>query len=104
MYKAPLEDYQFVLDRVIGFDALMALIGNDDVNQELADAVLEEAGKLAGDVIAPLNHSGDLTGAKLQDNGQVITPDALVMPMLQWGKADGQPWKLAKILAAKICQ
>jgi hypothetical protein len=30
MYKAPLEDYQFVLDRVIGFDALMALIGNDD--------------------------------------------------------------------------
>ncbi|MDC3293247.1 acyl-CoA dehydrogenase [Alphaproteobacteria bacterium] len=75
MYKAPLEDYQFVLDRVIGFDALMALIGNDDVNQELADAVLEEAGKLAGDVIAPLNHSGDMTGAKRQDNGQVITPD-----------------------------
>jgi len=75
MYKAPLEDYQFVLDRVIGFDALMALIGNDDVNQELADAVLEEAGKLAGDVIAPLNHSGDLTGSKRQENGQVITPD-----------------------------
>jgi len=75
MYKAPLEDYQFVLDRVIGFDALMALIGNDDVNQELADAVLEEAGELAGDVIAPLNHSGDLTGSKRQENGQVITPD-----------------------------
>jgi 3-(methylthio)propanoyl-CoA dehydrogenase len=75
MYKAPLEDYQFVLDRVIGFDALMALIGNDDVNQELADAVLEEAGKLAGDVIAPLNHSGDIAGAKRQDDGKVITPD-----------------------------
>ena len=75
MYKAPLEDYQFVLDRVIGFDALMALIGNDDVNQELADSVLEEAGKLAGDVIAPLNHSGDIAGAKRQDDGKVITPD-----------------------------
>ena len=75
MYKAPLEDYQFVLDRVIGFDALMALIGNEDVNQELADAVLEEAGKLAGDVIAPLNHAGDMTGAKRHDDGQVITPD-----------------------------
>ena len=75
MYKAPLEDYQFVLDRVIGFDALMALIGNDDVNQELADAVLEEAGKLAGDVIAPLKHSGDIAGAKRQDDGKVITPD-----------------------------
>ena len=75
MYKAPLEDYQFVLDRVIGFDALMTRIGNDEVNQELADAVLEEAGKLAGDMIAPLNHSGDITGAKRQDDGQVITPD-----------------------------
>jgi hypothetical protein len=74
MYKAPLEDYQFVLDRVIGFDALMALIGNDDVNQELADAVLEEAGKLAADVIAPLNHSGYQDVCKRQDDGHVIYP------------------------------
>ena len=75
MYKAPLEDYQFLLDRVIGFDALMADIGNNDVNQDLADAVLEEAGKLAENVIAPLNHSADMTGAKRLQNGQVKTPD-----------------------------
>mgnify|MGYP001389701176 CR=1 FL=1 len=75
MYKAPLEDYQFLLDRVIGFDALMADIGNNDVNQDLADAVLEEAGKLAENVIAPLNHSADMTGAKRLQNGQVETPD-----------------------------
>ena len=62
MYKAPLEDYQFLLDRVIGFDLLMADIGNDDVNQELADAVLEEAGKLAGNAIA-LGHPVGATGA-----------------------------------------
>ena len=75
MYKAPLEDYQFLLNRVIGFDALMADIGNNDVNQDLADAVLEEAGKLAENVIAPLNHSADMTGAKRLQNGQVETPD-----------------------------
>ena len=75
MYKAPLEEYQFLLDRVIGFDALMADIGNNDVNQDLADAVLEEAGKLAENVIAPLNHSADMTGAKRLQNGQVETPD-----------------------------
>lgn len=75
MYKAPLEDYQFLLDRVIGFDALMADIGNNDVNQDLADAVLEEAGKLAENVIAPLNHNADMTGAKRLQNGQVETPD-----------------------------
>ncbi|MDA0358894.1 MAG: acyl-CoA dehydrogenase [Proteobacteria bacterium] len=75
MYKAPLEDYQFLLERIIGFDALMRAIGNDEVNQELADAVLEEAGKLAGDVIAPLNHSGDIIGAKRLEDGQVVTPN-----------------------------
>ena len=75
MYKAPLEDYQFLLDRVISFDMLMADIGNDDVNQELADAVLEEAGKLAGNVIAPLNHSADMAGAKRLEDGNVKTPD-----------------------------
>ncbi|NCW16656.1 MAG: acyl-CoA dehydrogenase, partial [Rhodobacteraceae bacterium] len=75
MYKAPLEDYQFLLERVIGFDALMRAIGNDEVNQELADAVLEEAGKLAGDVIAPLNHRGDIIGAKRLEDGQVVTPN-----------------------------
>ena len=75
MYKAPLEDYQFLLDRVISFDNLMADIGNDDVNRELADAVLEEAGKLAGNVIAPLNHSADMKGAKRLDDGEVRTPE-----------------------------
>jgi len=75
MYKAPLEDYQFLLERIIGFDALMRAIGNDEVNQELADAVLEEAGKLAGDVIAPLNHRGDIIGAKRLEDGQVVTPN-----------------------------
>jgi alkylation response protein AidB-like acyl-CoA dehydrogenase len=75
MYKAPLEDYQFLLERIIGFDALMRAIGNNEVNQELADVVLEEAGKLAGDVIAPLNHSGDIIGAKRLEDGQVVTPN-----------------------------
>jgi len=75
MYKAPLEDYQFLFERIIEFDALMNEIGNNEVNQELADAVLEEAGRLAGDVLAPLNHSGDISGAKRLEDGQVITPD-----------------------------
>lgn len=78
MYKAPVEDYQFLFDRVIGFDQLMQHIGNDEVNAELADAVLEEAGKLASDVIAPLNHKGDMTGAKRQDDGTVVTPPGFI--------------------------
>ena len=81
MYKAPLDDYQFLLERIIGFDALMRAIGNDEVNQELADVVLEEAGK-AGDVIAPLNHSGDIIGAKRLEDGQVVTPNGFRFTLL----------------------
>jgi alkylation response protein AidB-like acyl-CoA dehydrogenase len=78
MYKAPVEDYQFLYEHVIGLDQLMQQLGNDDVTAELAEAVLEEAGKLAADVIAPLNHAGDLVGAKRLDDGQVITPAGFV--------------------------
>lgn len=74
MYKAPVEDYQFLYEHVIRLDQLMEQLGNDDVNTELAEAVLIEAGKLAEDVIAPLNHSGDMAGAMRLKNGHVKTP------------------------------
>ena len=78
MYKAPVDDYKFLFEHVIGLDALMRDIGNDDVSAELAEAVLDEAGKLAADVIAPLNHDGDIEGSKRLDDGQVITPKGFV--------------------------
>ena len=40
--------------------------------------MLDEAGKLAADVIAPLNHDGDIEGSKRLDDGQVITPKGFV--------------------------
>jgi len=78
MYKAPVDDYKFLFEHVIGLDDLMRDIGNDDVSAELAEAVLDEAGKLAADVIAPLNHDGDIEGSKRLDDGQVITPKGFV--------------------------
>ena len=62
MYKAPVEDYKFLFEHVINLNGLMRDIDNDDVNAQLAEAVLDEAGKLAADVIAPLNHDGDIEG------------------------------------------
>ena len=41
---------------------------------DLVDAILDEAGKLASDVLAPINWSGDQQGAKWND-GNVTTPD-----------------------------
>ena len=74
MYEAPIDDYKFVINHVIGLDRLMADIGHDDISADLVEAVLTEAGKLAADVVAPLNHSGDMAGAIRHDDGSVTTP------------------------------
>ncbi|MCO4757687.1 MAG: acyl-CoA dehydrogenase, partial [Oceanospirillaceae bacterium] len=42
--------------------------GLEEVNSELASVIIEEAGKLASDVLAPLNSTGDQNGARLDDN------------------------------------
>ena len=55
MYEAPIDDYKFVIDHVIGLDQLMANTGHNDISIDLVEAVLSEAGKLAADVIAPLS-------------------------------------------------
>jgi alkylation response protein AidB-like acyl-CoA dehydrogenase len=72
-YTPPLKDIQFVLNDVIGLERVSKLPGCEDVNAELAGQILEEAGKFAAEVVAPLNRSGDLEGAKWSD-GAVTTP------------------------------
>jgi 3-(methylthio)propanoyl-CoA dehydrogenase len=72
MYKPPIDEMRFVLD-LVGLDRVAALPGNDDATPELVGAVLTEAGKLAAEVLAPLNRSGDEEGARLE-NGVVYTP------------------------------
>ena len=53
MYEAPVDDYKFVIDHVIGLDQLIATTGHDDISIDLVEAVLSESGKLATDMIAP---------------------------------------------------
>ena len=74
-YKAPLRDIRFVLNEVFEADKLwQSLPGLDGaIDAETADAMLEEAGKITSQTIAPLNRSGDEEGAKW-DNGGVWWP------------------------------
>ncbi len=72
-YSAPIEDMRFVLNRLVGLDRIAALPGYEDATSELVDAVLEEAGKLASEVLAPINASGDREHSVLE-NGVVRTP------------------------------
>ena len=75
MYKAPVDDMKFALSYLVGIDDIAALPGMDMVSDDLVEAVLEEAGKVAGDIIAPLNHDGDVIGARRNDDGSVSLPD-----------------------------
>jgi 3-(methylthio)propanoyl-CoA dehydrogenase len=73
-YSAPLQDMQFVLRELIGLEEIARLPGCEEVTPDLVAAILDEAGKLARDVLAPLNKQGDSQGCTLKDH-VVTTPD-----------------------------
>ncbi len=73
-YTAPLKDMQFAIAEFAGVDSIAALPGCGDVNAELVEVVLTEAGKFAQGVLDPLNRSGDKQGAQWRD-GLVTAPD-----------------------------
>ena len=73
-YTAPLKDMQFAIAEFAGLDSVAALPGCGDVNAELVEAILTEAGKFAQCVLDPLNRSGDKQGAQWRD-GVVSAPD-----------------------------
>lgn len=73
-YFAPVRDMHFVLQELAGLDEIAALPGCEEVTPDLVDAILEEAAKFSGEVLAPLNATGDRQGAKL-NNGVVTSPD-----------------------------
>ena len=71
-YTAPLKDMQFLLHDVLGVSG-RDIPGYSDLDAGFTAAVLEEAGKLASDVLEPLNAVGDREGCVLE-NGAVRTP------------------------------
>ena len=73
-YAAPLADMRFVMRELAGLDAVAALPGCADATPDLVDAILEEAAKFGGEVLAPLNQPGDRQGCVFE-NGVVRTPD-----------------------------
>ncbi len=73
-YAAPLRDMRFVMEELCGLEEIAALPGLEEVTPDLVSAVLEEAAKVAGEVLAPINKQGDVEGARLVD-GRVVTAE-----------------------------
>jgi alkylation response protein AidB-like acyl-CoA dehydrogenase len=106
-YSAPLADMRFALREVAGLAEVSALPGYEHATDDMIDAVLEEAAKLAGNGLAPLNRDGDKVGAKLE-NGVVRTAPGFAaiykdfvaggwnsLPFDPEFGGQGMPWALA---------
>ena len=72
-YKAPLDEYRFIMNDVLDAGELSALPGFEDATPDLIASVLEEAAKFCEKVLQPLNQKGDEEGCAFE-NGAVRTP------------------------------
>ncbi|MDX1432586.1 MAG: acyl-CoA dehydrogenase C-terminal domain-containing protein [Gammaproteobacteria bacterium] len=72
-YRPPLDDMRFVLRELLPAEGMAALPGAAEHDDDVIEAVLEEAGKLCTSVLHPINRSGDEEGCRYE-NGVVRTP------------------------------
>lgn len=83
MYTAPVEQIAFTLKHVAGLAAALEEGRFGDLSEDLVDAILEEAGRFAGQEMAPLAAIGDQQGARLED-GKVTLPDGWANLYRRW--------------------
>lgn len=72
-YRAPVAEFRFLFDHVVDLPKVTATAIFAEATGETVEAILNEAGKLCENVLAPLNRAGDLHPARLE-NGVVRTP------------------------------
>ena len=94
IYTAPTQDMQFLLHDVLAVSE-QDIPGFDELDRDFTGAVLEEAGKVATEVLLPLNTVGDRQGCTLE-NGVVRTPEGFkaafdVMKQGGWTAMDCDP-------------
>ena len=73
-YKAPLNEFMFLLKHLVNYDAHAELPGYEEVGMEMVEAILPEAAKFFENIIAPTNLETDQQGTRLNDGEVQIAP------------------------------
>jgi len=73
-YVAPVKDIKFVMQELAGLEAISRMPGCEEATLDTVEAILEEDARFCGEVLAPLNRSGDLEHSVRQPDGSVKTP------------------------------
>lgn len=76
VYNAPVEDMKFLLNNVLGMEEITKFPGYEEATPDMVDAILDEAARFYGEVLAPTNQLADNQGSKLE-GGKVVTAPAL---------------------------
>ena len=74
VYVSPIKDMQFVMESIAGLSTVQQLPVFSEAGTDIVEAVLEEAGKFAAQVIAPLNAGSDAQGARLVEGKVEASP------------------------------
>lgn len=73
-YQVPIQDIRFILRELADLPGVLALPGNEEITDDLVDAVLEENARFVEQEIAPLNRAGDTQPAQWRDGTVRTTP------------------------------
>jgi acyl-CoA dehydrogenase len=73
-YRAPVRDLRFILDHIVDFAQVTSTPRFADATPDMAEAILTEAGRIASDILAPLNREGDKHPARLENGAVVSSP------------------------------